>query len=193
MFHKYLDQASKRFKEHPNVAAIYISLPQDEADRAECTLSPRHPIKVRDFAYNQHDSEPNTRDFIANFGNFGFESHHKRVNNGDLLSKAGFLAYEKVKLFQELPTDLKARFSGFFDLNYHPPKCEERSTSETITGTIVDSASLDPSGTTATSSLATKATAEPSEEEVSNGRPRAIRDNELLLAVAACMVEYKRR
>ena len=156
------------------------------------TLSPRHPIKVRDFAYDQHDSEPSTRDFIANFANFGFESHHKRVNNGDLLSKAGFLAYERVKQLRELPADLKARFSGFLDLNYQPPKCEERSTSETITGTTMDSTSLDPSGTTDTYSLATKATAEPSEEEVSDGRHRGIRNNELLLAIAAYMVEYKR-
>ena len=150
------------------------------------TLSPRNPIKIRDFAYDQHDSEPSTGDFIANFANFGFQSHHKRVDNGDLLSKAGFLGYEKVKLLRKLPADLKARFSGSF------PKCEERSTSETITGTTMDSTSLDPSGTTDTSYLAIKATAEPSEEEFSNGRPRGIRSNELLLAVAACMVEYQR-
>ena len=156
------------------------------------TLSPKQPIKVRDFACDQHDSESNTRDFIANFANFGFESHYKRVNNGDLLSKAGFLGYEKVKLLRELPADLKARFPVLFDTKYHSPKCKERSTSETITATNMDSASLDLTGTTDTSFLATKATAEPSGEGVSNGRPRNIRNNELLLAVAACMVEYKR-
>ena len=156
------------------------------------TLSPNHLTKVRDFAYSQHDSEPNTRDFIANFVNFGFESHHKRVNNGDLLSKAGFLGYEKGKLLRELPADLKARFSGFFDMNCHLPQCQERSTSETITGTTMDSVSSDLSGTTSTPSTATKATAEPPEKEVSNRRPRGIRSNELLLAVAACMVEYMR-
>ena len=150
------------------------------------TLSPRNPIKIRDFAYGQHDSETDTRDFIANFAKFGFESHHKRVDNGDLLSKAGFLGYEKVKLLRELPADLKARFSGSF------PKYEKRSTTEMITGTTMDSASLDPSGTTDTSYLAIRATPEPSEEEISNERPRGIRSNELLLAVAACMVEYKR-
>ena len=155
------------------------------------TLSPEPPIKVRDFAY-EHDLEPNTRDFIANFAIFGFESHHKRVDNGDLLSKAGFLGYEKVKLRRELPADLKARIPGVFDTNYHPPKCEERSTSETITGTTVDSASLGPSGTTDTSSLAIKATAEPSGKEFSDGRPRGIRNNELLHAIAAYMVEFKR-
>lgn len=114
------------------------------------------------------------------------------MNNGDLLSKAGFLGYEKVKLFRKLPADLKARFSGFFDMNYHPPKCEQRSASETITGTTMDSASSDLSGTADTSSTATGATAEPPEEEVSNGRPRGIRNNELLLAVAAYMVEHKK-
>ena len=155
-------------------------------------LSPRHPIKVHDFAYDQHDSEPNTRDFIANFANFGFESHYKRVNNGDLLSKAGFLGYEKVKLLRELPADLKARFPGFLDKNYHPPKCEERSTSETIAGTNMDSASLDYSGTTDTSFLASKASAKPSKERASNERPQKIRNKGLLLAVAAYMVEHKR-
>ena len=156
------------------------------------TQSPNHLIEVRDFAYDQHDSEPTTSDFIANFANFGFESHHKRVNNGDLLSKAGFLGYEKVKLLRELPADLKARFSGFFDMNYHHPKCEQHPTSETITGTTMDSASSDLDGTADTSSTATGATAEPREEEVSNGRPRGFRNNELLLAVAAYMVEHKR-
>ena len=155
------------------------------------TLSPRHPIKVHDFAYDQHDSEANTRDFIANFANFGIESHYKRVNNGDLLSKAGFLGYEKVKLLRE-PAGLKARIPGFFDKNYHPQKCEEGSTSKNITGTNVDSASLDHSGTTNTSFLATKPTAELSEERDSNRRPWKIRKNELLLAVAAYMVEHKR-
>ena len=151
------------------------------------TLSPRQPTtKVRDFAYDQHDSEVNTRDFIANFADFGFESHYKRVNNGDLLSKAGFLGYEKVKLLRKSPADLKARFPGLFDADYQYPKCEE------IAGTNTDSAYLDPTGTTDTSFLATKVIAEPSEEEVSNGRPRNLRNNELLLAVAACMVEYKR-
>ena len=96
-----------------------------------------------------------------------------------------------MKLLRELPADLKARFSGFFDMNYHHPKCEQRSASETITGTTI-SASSDLSGTADTSSTATGATAELPEEEVSNGRPRGIRNNELLLAVAAYMVEHKR-
>ncbi|KAF6237204.1 hypothetical protein HO173_004672 [Letharia columbiana] len=95
MFHKHLDQASKRYKEHPNVAAMYTSLPKDKEHRPQRAPPQDYPPKIRDFAYDKHESETNTRDFIAKFADFGFRSHHRRVNNGDLLSKAGVLGHKK--------------------------------------------------------------------------------------------------
>ncbi|KAF6222689.1 hypothetical protein HO133_000736 [Letharia lupina] len=190
MFHKHLDQASKRYKEHPNVAAMYTSLPKDKAHRPQRAPTQDYPPKIRDFAYDKHESETNTRDFIAKFADFGFRSHHRRVNNGDLLSKAGVLGYEKKRQLQDPSVGLKAQFPGCFDMDYHPPQRQERPVSETTTTTATNSVSSDLSGTTDTPSLATSATMESLEEGSNGRRPRGIRDNPLILAVAVCMLEY---
>ncbi|CAF9922132.1 MAG: hypothetical protein ALECFALPRED_002011 [Alectoria fallacina] len=199
MFHKNLDQASKRYKEHPNVAAMYTSLPRSKSNRAEQNPSEYYLPKVRDFAYDQHGSEIiNTRAFIANFAHCGFRSRHRRVNSGDLLSKAGVLGYEKRKPLQEPSADLKARFPGFFDMKYFPPPQpqKKRSTMDTTTTTttVKSSVSSDLSGTTDTPSVATtSATTDPAEGDNDTRRPHCIRDDPLMLAVAVCMLEYMKR
>ncbi|KAL9075281.1 MAG: hypothetical protein Q9161_001658 [Pseudevernia consocians] len=193
LFHKHLDQASKRFKDHSNVAAMYTSLPKDKAERREQTPNQDHLPELRDFAYDQHDSVNHTRGFIADFADFGFRSQHRRVNNGDLLSKAGILGYEKQKPLQDPPAHLKAQFPGFFDMDYSPSRCPGCPTSDTTTTVTTNSVSSNLSNTIDTSTIATSATTESREEENNNRRRRGIRDDPLLLAVAVCILESMRR
>lgn len=138
-----------------------------------------HFSNFRDFANDQVNSEIDTRDSIAAFTEFGFRSHYRRVNNGDLLSRAGVLDYEVLKELQEPSEDLKARVPSFFG---KPPRCQEAPTSETSIAAPFNSISLDLSGAPFIARNATS-------ESGNGGRPGGFRDERLLHDVAVCMLD----
>lgn len=91
MFHKSLDQVSKRSLEHPNVAAIYTNLLKNKADRTAQynvslpniklrfladarTRSQQHHPKVRISPSNSTTSKPQPATSFPNFPTWAFEA-----------------------------------------------------------------------------------------------------------------------
>lgn len=83
--------------------------------------SPPNPTpisKIRDFAYELHDDDDDpalsTAAFLAAFTDSGFRSRYQTVNTGDLLSQAGFPAFEKLPL--PLPPGLPFQYAPHYPL-----------------------------------------------------------------------------
>ena len=217
MFHTHLDQTSKRYQSHPNVAAVYTSVP-DSKSKSKSTLTPRKECVSRlPFPISQSNEQPlpnqnrptslhpeppqsQIRDFafppspinspfLTHFTNFGFLSHHNGVDNGVFVSKAGVLSFGKANsaLVQDAAASEEPARRHGFD--YERENCPPCKLQKKTRKTKRDSASSKVLGRNERSDGDFSFSA-PIEGDEEGGRLTDEKDTALISAVAVCMLGH---